>query len=120
MPLGSTGTGLWRRRTTRAYPRKPAEARYQPDLLYDESGQVKCVACQLCVSVCPTECLYFAAEAAQGQEREKQPQIAEIDLARCLVCGLCAAACPQEAIALVPRKQLRDGLRRDMVGSPSA
>lgn len=114
-PLSRTGANLWRRRTTRPYPRRLTTTRIQPGLIFDESDRLKCVACHLCESACPTDCIYVEAAAGADQDREKQPLVVEIDLARCLSCGLCAAACPAQALELVPRNQWGNNLRRDLV-----
>lgn len=48
----------------------------------------KCIACSLCVKVCPTE----AITVKDG--------VAEIDKSRCVGCGACANTCPVKAIVL--------------------
>ncbi|HIL07738.1 MAG TPA: 4Fe-4S dicluster domain-containing protein [Candidatus Latescibacteria bacterium] len=91
----------------------------QPDLLYDEMGQGKCLACHLCESACPTDCLYIEEEPAQVQDREKRPRVVEIDLARCLFCGQCVESCPEGAIGLVARNGFSGDLRWNMVRGDS-
>ena len=118
-PLGKTSANLWRRRITRSYPRAIAVARLQPALFFDDGGQHKCVACHLCESACPTDCIYIEAESSAEENREKQPRIAELDLGRCLFCGQCVIACPEGALQLAPRTKLVDRLRLDLVQGPS-
>lgn len=68
-------------------------------LMLREDGQVRCVACMLCPTVCPAHCITIIAEdTADG--KEKRPQVFEIDELRCVVCGLCVEACPCDAIRM--------------------
>lgn len=63
-------------------------------------GSVKCVACFLCATACPAECIYIEAEEAPDPSIEKRPKKFEIDLLRCVFCGLCVEACPVDAIRM--------------------
>ena len=65
-----------------------------------EDGQVRCVACMMCPTVCPAHCITIVAEEAPDGSIEKRPKIFEIDELRCVVCGLCAEACPCDAIRM--------------------
>ena len=89
-------------------------------LVFDGGGRHKCVACHLCESACPTDCIYIEAEPSAEENREKQPRIAELDLGRCLFCGQCIIACPEGALQPVPRSKFVDRLRSDLVHGPSA
>lgn len=68
-------------------------------LMHREDGQVRCVACMLCPTVCPAHCITIVAEET-GNQNEKRPKIFEIDELRCVVCGLCVEACPCDAIRM--------------------
>jgi NADH-quinone oxidoreductase subunit I len=68
-------------------------------LMHREDGQVRCVACMLCPTVCPAHCITIVAEET-GNKNEKRPKIFEIDELRCVVCGLCVEACPCDAIRM--------------------
>ena len=69
-------------------------------LMLREDGQVRCVACMMCPTVCPAHCITIVAEEAPDGKIEKRPKIFEIDELRCVVCGLCAEACPCDAIRM--------------------
>ena len=69
-------------------------------LMLREDGQVRCVACMMCPTVCPAHCITIVAEEAPDGRIEKRPAIFEIDELRCVVCGLCAEACPCDAIRM--------------------
>ena len=65
-----------------------------------DDGQVRCVACMMCPTVCPAHCITIVPEEAPDGPIEKRPEIFEIDELRCVVCGLCAEACPCDAIRM--------------------
>ena len=54
--------------------------------------QYSCVACGVCVSVCPFEAIEINAVG-----------VAEVDPARCVGCGKCTRECPREVIRLHDR-----------------
>ena len=67
-----------------------------------EDGSLRCVACYMCETVCPAECIHIEAEEDPEAtvEWEKKPKVYEIDLLRCVFCGYCVDACPKEAIIM--------------------
>jgi len=62
----------------------------------DERGKTKCVACGLCMIVCPSQCIYI--ETAEDEEGRRYPLTYELDASRCIFCGFCEEACPVKAI----------------------
>jgi NADH-quinone oxidoreductase chain I len=69
-------------------------------LLRHENGRIRCVACMLCATVCPSQCIYIEP----GEDEEgKYPEIYRIDLGRCIFCGLCVEACPKDAITMTTK-----------------
>jgi len=68
----------------------------------DEKGRVKCVACMLCATACPANCIHIVAEEAPPDwpDRDKFPQSFVLDELRCIFCGMCEEACPVDAIEL--------------------
>lgn len=72
-----------------------------------EDGKPRCVACYMCATICPAQCIYIEAaeydpddEAAESRVIEKYPKQFVIDELRCIVCGLCVDACPKDAIRM--------------------
>ena len=57
-----------------------------------------CVACGLCVAVCPAHCITLEIYEPEGGPR--YPARYEIDTLRCIFCGFCQEACPVNAIKL--------------------
>ena len=63
-------------------------------------GSVRCVACFLCATACPAECIRIEAGEHPDVNIEKLPLVYEIDMLRCVFCGYCVDACPEEAIIM--------------------
>jgi NADH-quinone oxidoreductase subunit I len=79
----------------------------------DEQGDTCCVACGLCVAICPSQCIRLVAVELDGGER--YPEIYEINTVRCIYCGMCAEACPVNAIKLGRNYEFVDYRREDLV-----
>ncbi len=69
-------------------------------LMTRPDGKPRCVACMLCVTVCPSECIYVEATEDPDPEIQKYPAKFIIDLNRCCFCGFCVEACPEDAIRM--------------------
>jgi NADH-quinone oxidoreductase subunit I len=67
-----------------------------------DDGSLRCVACYMCETVCPADCITIVAEEDPEAtvEWEKLPLSFEIDLLRCVFCGYCVDACPKEALIM--------------------
>ena len=63
-----------------------------------EDGRSKCVACGLCPTVCPANCINLIP--AEDENGERYAAVYEIDEFRCIFCGYCQEVCPVEAIHL--------------------
>ncbi len=77
------------------------------------SGKIKCVACMLCATVCPAECIYI--EAAAEPDNRKYPEQYTIDLGRCIFCGHCVEVCPKEAIEMSTVYELSEFSRESLI-----
>lgn len=109
--------------TTRQYPEVeppiPANYRGVHRLNRDDKGRVKCVACFLCQTACPANCIKIEATATdkkdpQWKDRDKYPATFVIDELRCIYCGMCEEACPVDAIELTSVYDLT-GLTREQM-----
>ena len=65
-----------------------------------EDGNPRCVACYMCATACPAQCIYIEAAEVPGDPIEKYPAKFVIDELRCVVCGFCVEACPKDAIRM--------------------
>jgi NADH-quinone oxidoreductase subunit I len=96
--------------TTVEYPEEkpiyPEGYRGLHRLVPRDDGKPRCVACYMCATICPAQCIYIeAGEYETGADSEsavieKYPTQFVIDELRCIVCGLCVEACPKDAIRM--------------------
>jgi len=82
-------------------------------LTRDPDGEERCVACYLCSSVCPVDCI--AIEAKEDDRKRRYPGSFRINFSRCIYCGLCEEACPTLAIQLTPDFEMAEYRRTNMV-----
>jgi NADH-quinone oxidoreductase subunit I len=80
-----------------------------------QDGTPKCVACYMCATACPAECIYIEAGERPEQSIEKYPTRFEIDLLRCVYCGFCVDACPEEAIFMSRENDLVGTSREELI-----
>lgn len=101
--LATTLKACFSRPITLQYPEQRRQVaprwRGHPELTIDEDGERRCVACTLCLVVCPSYAIKGIV-AAEGEYHEKYPVAFTIDLTRCIFCGFCQEACPKGAIKL--------------------
>lgn len=65
-----------------------------------DDGSEKCVACYMCATACPAQCIFIDAEERFDDKAEKRPKQFKIDLLECVFCGYCVEACPCDAIRM--------------------
>jgi NADH-quinone oxidoreductase subunit I len=106
---------------TQQYPEQkpilPQHYRGVHRLNRDEKGRVKCVACMLCATACPANCIAIEAAAAPPDwpDRDKFPAEFVLDELRCIYCGMCEEACPVDAIELTHIYDMTSETREAMV-----
>ena len=65
-----------------------------------EDDSIRCVACFMCATACPAECIFIEAKEREDGIDEKIPEVFTIDLLECVFCGGCVEACPCDAIRM--------------------
>ncbi|RLA97651.1 MAG: NADH-quinone oxidoreductase subunit NuoI [Deltaproteobacteria bacterium] len=115
--LALTLSRFFSRPVTVQYPeeRAPISPRWRGIHYFEtnERGEAKCVACGLCVAVCPANAIRLVA--VEREDGERYPEAYEINAIRCIYCGLCAEACPVEAIKLSRRYDVVAYRREDLL-----
>jgi len=98
-------------------PSLPEHYRGVHRLNRDEQGRVKCVACMLCATACPANCIHIEASDAPPEwpDRDKFPASFILDELRCIYCGMCEEACPVDAIELTHIYDLTGRTRNELV-----
>ncbi len=101
--MSVTGTYFVVDKVTVEYPKEKLQTyprfRGMHALVTDpDTGDAKCVACMLCPTVCPSQCIHVEGETLpDGRSHAKS---FDLDLARCIFCGLCEEVCPVAAIVM--------------------
>ena len=81
-------------------PEITARWRGRHRLTTHEDGSIKCVACYMCQTNCPANCIMIEAGERYDGKSEKIPTRFNLDLAECIYCGYCVEACPMDAIRM--------------------
>ncbi|WP_343188321.1 NADH-quinone oxidoreductase subunit NuoI [Buchnera aphidicola (Ceratoglyphina bambusae)] len=108
---------IFSKRETKLYPEEKVDlsSRYRGRIILtsDKKGNERCVACNLCASVCPSSCIVL--KQAKTKDNRYFPKFFKIDFSRCIFCGLCEEACPTAAIQLIPDFELSDYKKEDLI-----
>ncbi len=102
--LSYTIRRMFRPKATLSYPEEKHVPRkgYRGEhrIKKDEKGRTNCVACFMCQTACPAECIHIVGGPSPWPDRDKVPVSFTVDLLKCIYCGMCEEACPCNAIEL--------------------
>lgn len=112
--LGVTLKAMTSEKVTYSYPDVPLE---MPDrfrgIQYFEPD--KCIVCNQCMRICPTECLTLTGKPNPDPEKKgKVIDTFDINFELCILCDLCTEVCPTEAIVMTNHFELASYSRDDL------
>ncbi len=117
--LALTLSHMFRRKLTLQFPEEEDAyvrgSRGLHRLNRDDEGRVKCVACDMCATACPAACIAIVGAPTPWPDREKMPEVFEINLLKCIFCGFCEEACPEDAIELTGIHDFASATRGEMI-----
>jgi NADH-quinone oxidoreductase subunit I len=71
-----------------------------------EKNKVRCIACMMCVNICPNKSLSCEKETTPDGKPIPYPKKYEYNLGSCLFCNLCVEICPVQAIIMSDEYEL--------------
>lgn len=113
----------FKRPVTIEYPeikrKLPSRSRGRHHLTKWEDGLERCVGCELCAIVCPSQAIYVKPAANNPEDPnshgERYASDFQINMLRCIYCGLCEEACPTGAIVLGNNYELSGYTRESLI-----
>lgn len=114
---------LFQRPKTIQYPEErrklPLRSRGRHYLTKWEDGKERCVGCELCAIVCPSQAIYVKPAANNPEDPqshgERYATDFQINMLRCIYCGYCEEACPTGAIILSNEFELSGYTREELI-----
>lgn len=75
----------------------PENYRGHIELIEDEEGNPKCIACMMCERACPSNCIKIVGEKREGEKKKVLTKYT-LDFTLCSLCGSCVEACNFDAV----------------------
>lgn len=113
----------FRKPVTIRYPedkrKLPERSRGRHHLTLWNDGKERCVGCELCAIVCPSQAIYVKPAEnnphSPNSHGERYAKDFQINMLRCIYCGYCEEACPTGAIILGNSYELASDNRNDLI-----
>lgn len=113
----------FKRPVTIRYPEEkrqlPFRSRGRHYLTKWDDGLERCVGCELCAIVCPSQAIYVKPAQNEPEEQhshgERYASDFQINMLRCIFCGYCEEACPTGAIVLSNEFELSGYSRESLI-----
>ncbi|MDB5053336.1 MAG: dehydrogenase [Bacilli bacterium] len=112
--MGVTLKNMGRKNITYGYPEVPLKMpdRFRGIQYFDPE---KCIVCNLCARVCPTDCITLTGKANPDPEKKgKVIDTYDINFEICILCDLCTEVCPTEAVVMTNNFELAAYSRDDL------
>lgn len=113
----------FKRPITLRYPEQkrklPARSRGRHYLTKWNDGKERCVGCELCAIVCPSQAIYVKPAENKPDDvhshGERYASDFQINMLRCIYCGYCEEACPTGAIILSNEYEFSSDSRETLI-----
>lgn len=111
--MGITLREFFRKPVTVQYPRESLKMapRHRSHIVLkadEETGECLCIACNMCVKACPSECIMVDGEKKEGAKK-KSATLYQLDYTKCSLCGACVEVCPPNALEFSKRYNIATG-----------
>lgn len=114
---------MFKRPVTLRYPEEkrklPSRSRGRHYLTKWNDGLERCVGCELCAIVCPSQAIYVKPAQNDPEKPnshgERYASDFQINMLRCIFCGYCEEACPTGAIILSSEYELSAYTREELI-----
>lgn len=114
---------MFKKPVTIRYPEEkrqlPQRSRGRHYLTKWNDGLERCVGCELCAIVCPSQAIYVKPAQNDPEDPhshgERYASDFQINMLRCIFCGYCEEACPTGAIILGNQYELSAFTREELI-----
>ncbi|MEW6426465.1 MAG: NADH-quinone oxidoreductase subunit I [Thermodesulfobacteriota bacterium] len=116
--MGITIRNFFQPVVTMQYPyetvKMTARFRGHIELIPDEEGNPRCVACMMCVKACPSNCISVVGRK-KTDGKGKEPESYILDFTTCSLCGSCVESCKFGAITFSKEYNLASTRKEDYI-----